>query len=64
MFADGWDTATYSFTGTTLSASSTLADGYNQTDTICLTDDCYELSVTESEYPSEVGHLLNRRLAS
>jgi hypothetical protein len=59
-YSDGWNGATYSFlngSGDVVS-SGTMDSGSEESILTCLPDGCYEFTVTEGSYPSEISWTL------
>ena len=60
-YGDGWNGATYTLTDTNgdVVASGTMTDGEEETVLFpCLEDGCYDFTVTEGTWPSEIGWTL------
>ena len=56
-FGDGWNGAEYTLSAVdgTVLGTGTIEVGSNGSDTYCLADGCYSISVTDGAYPGEVS---------
>jgi hypothetical protein len=60
-FGDGWNGSTATITDMVsgqIVASATLATGSSGTQQFCLADGCYQISVSQGSFPTEVGWVL------
>ena len=60
-FGDGWNGATYTLTNSAgaVVSTGTLAGGFTNSVTLCLPNDCYNMSVSSGTWPGEIAWNFN-----